>query len=213
MRIFTFTVIIDSCFLFCLYFSFPLIRLYIFLWLGFLSFIDLLAIALYTVISIVLEFVVYNWPLNKKGFRVLTLLPSSKITYNFWLHKTYLSLDICGGLVPGPLWIPKSMDAQVLYIKWWRLMHAYSWSSASADSQLQIQNSTDMYWKKNGLIGGPTQFKPRLSKGQPQIFNLPQPSFKWKALGLYSIFVIHFTSTYFIVPTHPVHCYNFFFSF
>lgn len=34
------------------------------------------------------------------------------------VYKSTVIPDDCGGLVPGPLQVPKSADAQVPYIKW-----------------------------------------------------------------------------------------------
>lgn len=33
-------------------------------------------------------------------------------------RQTQLSLGIRRGLIPGPLWIPKSEDTPILYVKW-----------------------------------------------------------------------------------------------
>lgn len=54
--------------------------------------------------------------------------------------KTKSSLGIGEGLVLGPQQIPRSMDAQVLYIKWHRTLHTVG-PLASTDSQLQTENT------------------------------------------------------------------------
>lgn len=55
-------------------------------------------------------------------------------------QKLKLSLGIQAERVPGPLWIPKSKDAQVPYRKWHRSVP--SRPSPSVDSQLGVENST-----------------------------------------------------------------------
>lgn len=50
----------------------------------------------------------------------------TKVTLNLERAQYYTlnvqsSLSIRGGLLPGPLQIPKSSDAEIPYIKWWRI--------------------------------------------------------------------------------------------
>lgn len=54
--------------------------------------------------------------LRNKVLRAWTRLLIVRILRKGPIGK-YLSLSICDGLVVGPLQIPKSKDAQVLYIK------------------------------------------------------------------------------------------------
>lgn len=56
-----------------------------------------------------------------------------------------LSLSILRGLIPDtppPLWIPKSQDAQVSYIKWHKTMHSQLSSFADyADKKYSLQST------------------------------------------------------------------------
>lgn len=52
------------------------------------------------------------------------IVPNSRITV---LSRIQSFLGICHGLVPRPLQIPKSVDAQVPYIKWWRTVSHWNW--------------------------------------------------------------------------------------
>lgn len=87
----------------------------------------------------------YNWPLNNIGVRGMDLDTVKNRHTTFDSPKLKLSLSILRRLVLGSLWIPKSKDAQVSYIK----LHRYSQPSASMNFQLQIKNSTGIYWKKS----------------------------------------------------------------
>lgn len=58
--------------------------------------------------------------LNDAGVRGANPPLSQKPSYNFRLPQNLTaksSLCMRGGMVPEPPWIPKSADAQVLYIK------------------------------------------------------------------------------------------------
>lgn len=101
----------------------------------------------------------YRWPLNDEGVKGHWHLLSQNL-YNLTPPKLRLSLFIHRGLVPGPPWIPKSLDAQVPYIKWHRSVHTagspHLWTPSHGSKTVQV------FTEKNARINGPELFEAHL---------------------------------------------------
>lgn len=85
--------------------------------------------------------------------------------YKFWRPQNLTTLSIHRRLVPGLPWTPKSVDAQILYIKWHRLIMHTVGPSVSVDSQLRTETE-QVFTENSPYINGPAQLKPVLFKGQ-----------------------------------------------
>ena len=75
----------------------------------------------------------------------ITISPPSLslLSAPFWTFRLIVCLSICGGLVPGPLRTPKSVDAQAPYIKWPNTMAPpYLQGCICWFNQLQIEFQT-----------------------------------------------------------------------
>lgn len=99
------------------------------------------------------------------GVRGTDSLYSWRFVYDFWLPENWVVLRCPWRTRPGTLlWIPKSTDAQILYIKWLRTVHTvgppHLWMRNPG-----IWRPNCISIEKNPCISGPMLFKPLLFKG------------------------------------------------